>query len=128
MENVRYMLCNILQKQDLYLFVDENKSLEILMKFVKFSRINVSLWKLQKLNVLTSRPFQTTYEGYFGTNLVILNHGQMTGTTPDLALHFGFRTTPAGRFSPWLLNTTDLRWNRVSGYEPSGSKAVSPYR
>ncbi|GBM22275.1 hypothetical protein AVEN_144651-1 [Araneus ventricosus] len=30
-------------------------------------------------------PFLKQHEGYFGTDLVILNHGQMTRTIPELA-------------------------------------------
>ncbi|GBO15086.1 hypothetical protein AVEN_237407-1 [Araneus ventricosus] len=42
--------------------------------------------------------------GDFGTDLVILNCGQMTRTTPDLAPPSpNFRTTPAGgRLAPYV--------------------------
>ncbi|GBN29803.1 hypothetical protein AVEN_33460-1, partial [Araneus ventricosus] len=60
------------------------------------------------------------------TSLVILNHCQMTRTTPELAPPSNFCTTPEGG----NLATTDLtctrpaytavlQWNRVSNLEPS---------
>ncbi|GBN61250.1 hypothetical protein AVEN_128969-1 [Araneus ventricosus] len=61
----------------------------------KFSYINVPLKQ---------------HEGYFGTDLVILNHGQMTRTTPELAPTFpNFHATPTGGR---MATTYDLTCNR----------------
>ncbi|GBM66184.1 hypothetical protein AVEN_246404-1 [Araneus ventricosus] len=50
------------------------------------------------------------HEGYFGTDLVILNLGQMTRTTPELAPPSpNFHATPAGGR---LTTTYDLACNR----------------
>ncbi|GBM72122.1 hypothetical protein AVEN_96210-1 [Araneus ventricosus] len=62
------------------------------------------------------------HEGYFETNLVILNSGHMTRTTPELKSlsklpqHFSGRT-----FDPFQIyretkptNRADLQWNRVA--------------
>ncbi|GBM92229.1 hypothetical protein AVEN_160501-1, partial [Araneus ventricosus] len=45
------------------------------------------------------------HEGYFGVDLVTLNHSEMTRTTPELAsLSPSFRTTPAvGRLVSYVL-------------------------
>ncbi|GBM78155.1 hypothetical protein AVEN_2437-1 [Araneus ventricosus] len=58
------------------------------------------------LVILTSR-FEAT-QGYFGTELVILNHGQMT--IPQLAPHFQ-TSTPHQREDVWP-STYDLACNR----------------
>ncbi|GBN30892.1 hypothetical protein AVEN_239465-1 [Araneus ventricosus] len=58
------------------------------------------------LVILTSRLKQ--HEGYFGKDLVILNSGQMTRTTPELAPSRNFYATPTcGR----LDTTYDLTCN-----------------
>ncbi|GBN71404.1 hypothetical protein AVEN_90135-1 [Araneus ventricosus] len=50
------------------------------------------------------------HESYFGTDLVILNHGQMTRTTPELApFSPNFHATPTGGR---LATTYDLTCNR----------------
>ncbi|GBL97278.1 hypothetical protein AVEN_274625-1, partial [Araneus ventricosus] len=50
------------------------------------------------------------HEGYFGTDLVILNRGQMTRTTPELAPPSqSFRATPTGGR---LATAYDLACNR----------------
>ncbi|GBO02126.1 hypothetical protein AVEN_154094-1 [Araneus ventricosus] len=60
------------------------------------------------LVILRSRFEQ--HEGYFGTNLVILNLGQMTRTTPELAPPSpNFHATPTGGR---LTTTYDLTCNR----------------
>ncbi|GBM00407.1 hypothetical protein AVEN_217063-1 [Araneus ventricosus] len=82
--------------------------------------------------MLTSR-FEET-RGLFSMNFVNLNLSQMMRTTPELVLpSLIFRATPAeGRLAPKYdlacsrpntQQTTDLRWNRVSGLVPSGSEA-----
>ncbi|GBM56942.1 hypothetical protein AVEN_82433-1 [Araneus ventricosus] len=49
------------------------------------------------------------HEGYFGTDLAILNRGQITSSTPELSLPSpNFRTNPAGRR---LVTTCDLTFN-----------------
>ncbi|GBL85951.1 hypothetical protein AVEN_63254-1 [Araneus ventricosus] len=75
-------------------------------------------------------PVLKQREGYFGTDLVILNRGQMTKATPELAASSpSFHSTPAGGH----LASTDLtctrlaymavlRWNRVSNLEISSPK------
>ncbi|GBM78946.1 hypothetical protein AVEN_40510-1 [Araneus ventricosus] len=72
------------------------------------------------------------HEGYFGTDLVILNLGQMTRTTPDLVPSLQ-SSVPHQRedVSPPTYDlackqaqyTTDLRWNQVWNLKPSGPKA-----
>ncbi|GBO37013.1 hypothetical protein AVEN_240801-1 [Araneus ventricosus] len=55
-------------------------------------------------------PFLKQHEGYFGTDLVILNLGQMTRTTPGLAPPSpNFHATPAGGR---LATTYDLACSR----------------
>ncbi|GBM30211.1 hypothetical protein AVEN_165812-1 [Araneus ventricosus] len=65
-------------------------------------------------------------------NLVILNRGQLTRTTPELAnTSPNFRTTLLGGRSPSMYDltcieatcTVDLQWNWVSSLEPSGPEA-----
>ncbi|GBO40477.1 hypothetical protein AVEN_130492-1 [Araneus ventricosus] len=68
------------------------------------------------------------HEDYLGTDLVILNRGQMTRTTPELTPPSpSFRATPAGGRLATMYDlecngppyTADLRWNRVSSLRPS---------
>ncbi|GBL86762.1 hypothetical protein AVEN_96004-1 [Araneus ventricosus] len=79
------------------------------------------------------RPISQQHGGYFGTNLVILNRGQMTRTT--LSQHpQNFRAPPkVKQLAPtdlaytihyiYSVSTyTVLRWNWVSNLEPSGIK------
>ncbi|GBM64625.1 hypothetical protein AVEN_28226-1 [Araneus ventricosus] len=55
-------------------------------------------------------PVLKQHEGYLGTDLVILNCGQMTRTTPELAPPSpNFRATPTGGR---LATTYDLACNR----------------
>ncbi|GBM74414.1 hypothetical protein AVEN_203873-1 [Araneus ventricosus] len=73
----------------------------------------LSNYRRQKLDVssvyLYQRPVLKQHEGYLGMDLVILNSGQMTRTTPELPpLSPNFLTTPVrGRLSP----ECDLTWN-----------------
>ncbi|GBN01074.1 hypothetical protein AVEN_3627-1 [Araneus ventricosus] len=64
------------------------------------------------VHILASELSQSKqHEGYLGTDLVILNLGQMTRTTPDLTPPSpNFRTTPTGGR---LATTYDLRCNRL---------------
>ncbi|GBM58500.1 hypothetical protein AVEN_212753-1 [Araneus ventricosus] len=73
---------------------------------------------------LTSR-FEAT-RGLFWKDLVILNRGQMTRTTPELApASRSFRATPArGRLAHDVRRQAhtygDLQWKQVSNLNPSG--------
>ncbi|GBM06603.1 hypothetical protein AVEN_83793-1 [Araneus ventricosus] len=49
---------------------------------IKFVNLNLSQLSLV---ILTSR-FEKKLEGYFGTDFIILNHGQMTRTASELVL------------------------------------------
>ncbi|GBL74014.1 hypothetical protein AVEN_230931-1 [Araneus ventricosus] len=66
-------------------------------------------------------PFGSNKKGYFGTDLVIFNRGQMTRTTPELETRFpNFRTTLAGgRLPPPIY---DLTCNRPTYTAESGFK------
>ncbi|GBM29908.1 hypothetical protein AVEN_246467-1 [Araneus ventricosus] len=69
-------------------------------------RTRGSVVRLGYINV----PFLKQHEGYLGTDLVILNRGQMTRTTPELAPPSpNFRATPTGGR---LATTYDLACNR----------------
>ncbi|GBN74598.1 hypothetical protein AVEN_47142-1 [Araneus ventricosus] len=72
------------------------------------------------------------HEGYFGTDLIIVRHGQMTRTTPGLAHPLSKlpHHTDGRTFGHYVLFTVqqspytgDLQRNRVSNLEPSGPKA-----
>ncbi|GBM78323.1 hypothetical protein AVEN_222143-1 [Araneus ventricosus] len=60
------------------------------------------------------------HEGYFGTDLIILNHGQMTRTTPDLAPTVQ-ASTPHQRQGVWPLRFI----YRVTGAMHDGSSVES---
>ncbi|GBM58125.1 hypothetical protein AVEN_125013-1 [Araneus ventricosus] len=67
------------------------------------------------------------HEGYFGTDLQILNRGSTTRRTPELAPPLQTSAVPLGPTSDltWirLTNTSYLQWNRVSNLKPSGFEA-----
>ncbi|GBN87081.1 hypothetical protein AVEN_76619-1 [Araneus ventricosus] len=71
------------------------------------------------------------HQGYFGTDLIILNRRQMMRTIPELAPPlqtsaphqrcFGLATMDLPRTGPAY--TAFLRWIRASSLEPSGPEA-----
>ncbi|GBN07219.1 hypothetical protein AVEN_4328-1 [Araneus ventricosus] len=67
------------------------------------------------------------HEGYFGTDLVISNHGQMTRATPELvSLSPSFHATPTGGR---LSTTHDLSCNRPHTqriFNGIGSRTLRP--
>ncbi|GBM32642.1 hypothetical protein AVEN_89640-1 [Araneus ventricosus] len=76
---------------------------------------------------LSQRPVLKQHEGYLGTDLVILNRGQMTRTTPELASPSpNFRATPTrGR----LATTYDLACNGPNTrriFSGTGSRTCHP--
>ncbi|GBM58205.1 hypothetical protein AVEN_196709-1 [Araneus ventricosus] len=69
------------------------------------------------------------HEDYFGTDLVVLNHGQMERTTPQLAPpletstpHQSFPVHACGLYALWV-----SRWTWIVGIRPAGGRLVTTY-
>ncbi|GBM07067.1 hypothetical protein AVEN_177041-1 [Araneus ventricosus] len=61
--------------------------------------------KSASLGLVLLRPVLKQHEGYFGTALIILSHGEMSRTTPKLALPYsslrmGFSRRPRAAIGP----------------------------
>ncbi|GBM36875.1 hypothetical protein AVEN_82859-1 [Araneus ventricosus] len=77
------------------------------------------------LVILTSLLKQ--HEGYFGTDLVILNLGQMTRTTPELAPpSLNFHATPTGGRLTTMFDLTCNRPHTRRIFGGIGSRAWNP--